>query len=260
MTVMTAQQLVEKVKNVADSATSYNLGTFGNKAANGKRQWDCSGLLKGILWGYPNNGKYASNGVLDQNADTIISKCSGVSTDFSNIVPGEIVWIKGHMGIYIGNGKVVEATPKWNDGVQITTCANITSSSKNRKWTKHGKSPYIDYGTAAVVQPNKPKYDNWIARLQEELNRQFGAGLVVDGLRGPKTLNSCPQVKKGAKGNIARLIQERLVSVGFSLNIDGDFGPTTKEKVKKFQKNRSLTQDGIVGPNTWEWFLKGTKM
>lgn len=105
-----------------------------------------------------------------------------------------------------------------------------------------------------------PSGDDWVRRLQEELNAQFGAGLVVDGIGGSKTLNACPQVKKGAKGNVTRLIQERLVSVGFSLNVDGDFGTNTKEKVKKFQKNRNLTQDGIVGPNTWEWLLKGTKM
>ena len=89
MAVLTASQLVDKVKAVANTATAYKLGTFGNKTSGGKRQWDCSGLLKGILWGYPDNGKYLKNGVLDKNADTIISKCSGVSTDFSNIVSGE---------------------------------------------------------------------------------------------------------------------------------------------------------------------------
>ena len=107
--------------------------------------------------------------------------------------------------------------------------------------------------------PQPKPTDDWVRRLQEELNAQFGAGLVVDGIGGSKTLNACPQVKKGAKGNVTRLIQERLVSVGFSLNVDGDFGPTTKEKVKKFQKNRGLTEDGIVGPNTWEYLLSGVK-
>ncbi len=106
----------------------------------------------------------------------------------------------------------------------------------------------------------KPSGDDWIRCLQEGLNAQFGAGLVVDGLRGPKTLNACPTVKKGAKGNITRLIQERLNSVGFNLTLDGIFGENTKKAVKVFQKNRGLTEDGIVGPKTWEWLLKGTKM
>ena len=116
---------------------------------------------------------------------------------------------------------------------------------------------------APTPQPTpapKQNGDDWVRCLQEELNAQFGAGLVIDGLRGPKTLNACPQVKKGAKGNVTRLIQERLNSVGFNISTDGIFGENTKNAVKVFQKNRGLTEDGIVGPNTWEWLLKGTKM
>lgn len=99
-----------------------------------------------------------------------------------------------------------------------------------------------------------------MARLQQELNYQFKRGLTVDGLKGPKTLNACPTVKKGAKGNVTRLIQERLNSVGFSLGVDGIFGTATYNAVKVFQRNRGLSQDGIVGKNTWNWLLKGTKM
>lgn len=103
-------------------------------------------------------------------------------------------------------------------------------------------------------------YDQWVADLQAELNRQYNTGLAVDGLKGPKTLAACPTVRKGAKGNITRLIQKRLNSVGFNLSTDGIFGSGTHNAVKVFQKNRGLRQDGIVGTNTWNWLLKGTKM
>ena len=115
--------------------------------------------------------------------------------------------------------------------------------------------------TPKPSEPVKPSgYDEWVARLQQELNYQFKRGLTVDGLKGPKTLNACPTVKKGAKGNVTRLIQERLNSVGFSLGVDGIFGTATYNAVKVFQRNRGLSQDGIVGKNTWNWLLKGTKM
>lgn len=116
------------------------------------------------------------------------------------------------------------------------------------------------------AQPSQPTsskpsgYDEWIARLQAECNAQGFSNQTVDGINGPNTLAGCPTVKKGAKGNITKLIQERLNSVGFSLDCDGIFGDKTHNAVKVFQKNRSLTHDGIVGKNTWSWLLKGTKM
>lgn len=130
-------------------------------------------------------------------------------------------------------------------------------------------------GTSKPVEPtpqptptpaSKPSnYDQWVADLQNELNRQGfrdyeGKTLVVDGIDGKRTKSACPLVKKGAKGNVTRLIQERLNSVGFSLGVDGIFGTATYNAVKVFQRNRGLSQDGIVGKNTWNWLLKGTKM
>ena len=67
-------------------------------------------------------------------------------------------------------------------------------------------------------------------------------------------------MRKGAKGNITRLIQKRLNSVGFHLATDGIFGSGTYNAVNVFQKNRGLYQDGKVGKKTWDWLLKGTKM
>lgn len=124
--------------------------------------------------------------------------------------------------------------------------------------------------TVATAQPSQPTpqptqskpsgYDGWVARLQAECNAQGFSNQKVDGINGPNTLKGCPTVKKGARGNITKLIQERLNSVGFSLGTDGIFGDKTYNAVKVFQKNRGLSQDGIVGKNTWSWLLKGTKM
>lgn len=116
----------------------------------------------------------------------------------------------------------------------------------------------VSANTQTVAKQNE--YDEWIARLQKECNVQGFSSQNVDGLNGPNTLAGCPTVKKGASGNITRLIQERLNSVGFNLSIDGIFGDKTYNAIKLFQKNRNLVQDGIVGQNTWIWLLKGTKM
>lgn len=115
------------------------------------------------------------------------------------------------------------------------------------------------------VEPTTKPKDQWVVKLQLELNKQCfrdanGNALVVDGIWGAKTLEACPTVKRKANGEITRLIQQRLNSVGFSLDTDGDFGAATENAVKVFQTNRHLEVDGIVGKKTWEWLLKGTKM
>ena len=112
--------------------------------------------------------------------------------------------------------------------------------------------------------PQPKPTDDWVRRLQEELNKQGfrdyeGKALIADGINGKRTKSACPTIKKGAKGNVTSLIQERLNSVGFNLTTDGIFGENTKNAVKVFQKNRGLVQDGIVGPNTWDYLLSGVK-
>ncbi|WP_286669833.1 peptidoglycan-binding domain-containing protein, partial [Thomasclavelia cocleata] len=68
-----------------------------------------------------------------------------------------------------------------------------------------------------------------------------------------------PTVKEGAKGNITKLVQERLNSVGFNISVDGFFGENTKKAVMVFQKNRGLSQNGIIDSNTWDYLISGKK-
>ena len=65
-----------------------------------------------------------------------------------------------------------------------------------------------------------------------------------------------PTLRKGAKGEQVELLQELLAVKGYILKVDGDFGTKTEEAVKNFQKANGLTDDGIVGPKTWEKLLK----
>ena len=123
-----------------------------NAASEDTFGFDCSCLIKSVLWGWSGDTsavyggtKYASNGVPDINADAMINKCSDISTDFSDIMPGEAVWIQGHIGIYIGDGFAVECTPKWDNRVQITSCNCKREGFNRRNWTKHGKLPYVEY-------------------------------------------------------------------------------------------------------------------
>lgn len=96
-----------------------------------------------------------------------------------------------------------------------------------------------------------------IRALQTEMNRQYGAKLVVDGLYGPASRKANKNVKRGAKGNITRVIQGILIAKGYDpKGFDGSFGPGLDAAVRKFQKDNKLYVDGIVGPATWNALSK----
>jgi peptidoglycan hydrolase-like protein with peptidoglycan-binding domain len=89
---------------------------------------------------------------------------------------------------------------------------------------------------------------------------QRDRGLSADGIVGEITwLNideadmSNPTIKKGSTGNPVRRAQKRLTLGGWDTGgVDGIFGAGTEAAVKRFQRDQGLTQDGIVGPNTWD--------
>ena len=92
--------------------------------------------------------------------------------------------------------------------------------------------------------------------LQTELNKQFGSKLAVDGIFGTNTYNACINVRKGAEGNITYLIQAMLVCHSFDIDADGIFGTATEMAVRDFQSRNGLSQDGIVGKNTFNKLFK----
>lgn len=60
-------------------------------------------------------------------------------------------------------------------------------------------------------------------------------------------------LKKGCKGEDVRALQILLIGRGYSCGgpgADGDFGSNTDAAVRKYQKAKGLTQDGIAGKNT----------
>lgn len=170
MNKMNVNDFVKKLLEVEKIPTLYRLGKFMNSYQGKYLLCDCSGLIKGILWGYPKNGKYASNDVPDVNAHSLMFQlCNGISSDMSQskIQKGELLWLDGHCGVYLGNGNVVECSPKWENGIQITKLSQ-------RKWIRHGKLLFIDYGSNSNVS-NSTRID--INKVVDDvINGKYGNG------------------------------------------------------------------------------------
>lgn len=130
--------------------------------------FDCVNLIKAVLWGWTGDktksyggAKYATNGVPDEGADTMIKRCKdATSSGWDKVDPGEVVWTTGHIGVYIGNGLAVECSPRWANNVQITAVGNIGKKNgyNTRMWKKHGHLPYVTYDkTVTPAQPETVK-------------------------------------------------------------------------------------------------------
>lgn len=109
----------------------------------------------------------------------------------------------------------------------------------------------IAYGGQAVIDVTPT---NWIAQLQAECNAQGFSNQNVDGIPGKNTLNGCPTLYKGSRGNITKLAQQKLESLGYPCGkhgADGVNGDDTQKAVKLFQRENGLDDDGIIGIDTW---------
>lgn len=141
-------------------------------AKNAEWGFDCSGLIKAVIWGWKasktryGGAIYQANGFPDTNTEGMISQSKNVSSDFSKIKVGECVWKSGHIGIYVGNGLAVECTPSWSNGVQITAVANIGKKDgyNYTTWTKHGELKAVDYSEPVqpkVLDVTSVSYQTW---------------------------------------------------------------------------------------------------
>ena len=119
----------------------------------------------------------------------------------------------------------------------------------NGKETSIGEPP-------VQTTPEKPKPvigGKYIVRyLQQVLNSDFKAGLVVDGLYGAKTeaVVKAHLLKSGSRGAYVTWLQKALINRGYKISADGIFGTQTKEALIKYQKSRGISADGIAGSAT----------
>ncbi|MFE5429881.1 L,D-transpeptidase family protein [Peribacillus simplex] len=86
-------------------------------------------------------------------------------------------------------------------------------------------------------------------------NKSFATIAATNGYKvsGSVSLpvNTNASLKKGSSGPQVIELQKRLTKLGYSTKgVDGSFGKNTEAAVKKFQKSKKLTSDGVVGPKT----------
>nr|WP_295678751.1 hypothetical protein [uncultured Lachnoclostridium sp.]DAE05630.1 MAG TPA: hypothetical protein [Siphoviridae sp. cthL03] len=95
--LITNEVIDQKAKQFPSWYTPARVSELRKLVGKGYYGFDCSNLIKAILWGW-NNGKmgvYSSNSVPDTNANGLINLCEDVSTDMSNIGLMELIRLTG---------------------------------------------------------------------------------------------------------------------------------------------------------------------
>ena len=106
----------------------------------GGRTTDCVGLIKGYGWLDAETEEivYNTNGMPDISANEMYHSATVSGTiDTIPETPGLAVWHDGHIGVYIGNGEVVEAMG--------TRYGVVKTKLEGARWTHWLKIPYISY-------------------------------------------------------------------------------------------------------------------
>lgn len=298
--IKTAKELVAACLDaVHNHKTMYILSCFGapmnekNKAryakADPKRAaeimaadadtfgFDCVCFIKGLFWGWCGDvnhvyggAEYKSNGVPDMSADAMIKACTDVSDDFSAIVPGELVWLPGHVGIYVGDGLAAESTFEPVSGVQLQAVLpmGVKAGYPATGWVKHGKLPWISYEadpeetdihTYRVIVDNLPSKEVAEDLVQHLAGMAIIAQMEVSGVleKLPEAPDPAPTPTEPAwEPAIGDIVQFKGgMQYGSSNSSAGSERPAGKAKITKIVPGKlhpyHLVKTGSQGPYGW---------
>lgn len=178
MAELTNKGLVEHAKKMLALPTAYMWGTLARKIDTGTIDWcrktyptmycsdrvaylasqigkrygcDCVGLIKSYYFGGVGSPRYRADRDFNTNAIFAAAPEKGALSTLPEI-PGTCLYMKGHVGVYIGGGWCIECTMgNYGDGVVKTRVAG-------RGWTNWFYCPFIEY-PAGEPPASKPSIE-----------------------------------------------------------------------------------------------------
>lgn len=215
----------------------------------GQRVHDCIGLIKGYLWSDTPTSSPKYRVAQDVSADGMLARCEEKG-NISSIpeLPGVLVFSPQHVGVYIGNGYVIEARGH--------AYGVVKTKLSSRGWKSWGKCPWIEY-----IEENQPKKET----SKENLVLAFQKAAKADGFKFEKygtdgkfgreteeVMKKCVVKKRSTYKykNATKLVQRLLC-----ITVDGKAGPNTDAAIRSFQKNNGLKVDGAIGICGWKKLL-----
>ena len=143
--LLTPKSLRAKAEEYPRKFPPEKIQSLLEKADESTRMFDCSGLIKRFLMSISHGFRYDPGKDLDAFGLLCRATASGTMDTLPETV-GICLYMPGHVGIYMGNGNVIEATnnPEFGDGV-------VQTKLSDRAWERWFCCPWIDYSE----QPKK---------------------------------------------------------------------------------------------------------
>lgn len=162
------------------------------------------------------------------------------SSEKSKVMPGDVLWRKGHTAVVVDNG----------GGSVASTPAPTPSGNASIKAVQSWLNSFVGAGLA-VDGVRGPLTKKALVKAWQKV-----VGTTPDGIWGPKTRAATPVIKRGARGNAVKVLQAALICLGYDTGgFDGIFGAKTDGAVRAFQRAHGLSVDGQAGKNTFAALL-----
>ena len=186
---------------------------------------------------------------------------TGADGIFGNATKNAVIKFQGSVGIskdgIVGSitlAKLNEAYNNRNKGQSTTTTTSYVGKDYVRKAQVHMNN-FAGAGLATDGLWGANSRKGLVKCLQRALNKDYGAKLGEDGIRGNATNGALGNhyVKRGETQYLVTFVEIGLMALGYynsSVESPGVFGGGLETAVKNFQKANGLVCDGICGRNS----------
>lgn len=197
--IETNKEFVSYLKTLLDRNTVYMWGEFGrlvtNNTIDGKKKqypshyddtkvkylkslvgknyyaYDCAGLIKSYFMSDYGTGKVKYNVGYDRDAYGITVGTASEKGDISTLpeMEGVLLYMKGHCGVYLGDGKVIECTSNQKiSGIKYgKVCVSKLSARPWKTWTK---SKWLSYITSEPITDKKEEEIKENPKIEEPVD------------------------------------------------------------------------------------------
>lgn len=234
--ILTERKLAE-VRRLYPERMSEKRYQYARKHYVGKRTNDCYGLIKRYKWsgGDAENPSLDDtpiyNGKEDINANAAYQKAT-VKGKISTIpeIRGLIVWKPGHVGVYLGNGRVAEAR-----GFDFGTVISKLSDRPFTHW-------FQEVGISYDQQPTPTPGGGFDVKVKTLKRNADGSAMVDPNVLVFQSMMNTLKIRDDE---------------GKELVCDSHYGKRSEQACKRFQRLKKLEVDGKCGPKTWDKIANG---